>query len=280
MYINEPAVTGGNPILASKGKDAKVLFNGMLGSTLGSLRGNEFSATDMTLFGEPKEGETEDKEAFFTGKPKVDGLGYAFLFRNYRSGLGKWQTADPLGYPDGWNNLAYCNNWVIECVDNLGADIYHLVDEDGASGNGHSGWIVGNDQDGYVYYDYGTWSDDEEPERETRQEFDTLDDAINAALDQDDYGHMQKWDTIRAQDAAAIEAADDYIDEDYDWATHNCYLLGPKSMLDAVNAEDMTNAIAMCGHAIPNLSFKVNNKQSYAEDITDELEEYIEQRAE
>ena len=29
-----------------------------------------------------------------------------FLMRNYRAGLVKWQTADPMGYPDGWNRLA------------------------------------------------------------------------------------------------------------------------------------------------------------------------------
>ena len=60
-------------------------------------------------------------DALFTGKPEVEGLGYAFLFRNYRAGLGKWQTADPLGYPDGWNQLAYCGNGLITHVDYLGA---------------------------------------------------------------------------------------------------------------------------------------------------------------
>ena len=59
-------------------------------------------------------------DALFTGKPHVDGLGYAFLFRNYRPGLGKWQTADPLGYPDGWNQLAYCGNGVTDVIDFLG----------------------------------------------------------------------------------------------------------------------------------------------------------------
>ena len=44
--------------------------------------------------------------------------GYAFLFRNYRPTLGKWQTADPLGYPDGWNDFAYCNNTL--SIDRLG----------------------------------------------------------------------------------------------------------------------------------------------------------------
>ena len=56
----------------------------------------------------------------FTGKPYIGELGVAFLFRNYRSDYGKWQTTDPLGYPDGWNNLAYVNNEVIGAVDICG----------------------------------------------------------------------------------------------------------------------------------------------------------------
>ena len=55
--------------------------------------------------------------AMFTGKPHVAELGYAFLFRNYNSSFGKWSTSDPLGYPDGWNNFAYCNNWMINAID-------------------------------------------------------------------------------------------------------------------------------------------------------------------
>lgn len=35
--------------------------------------------------------------------------------------MGKWQTADLLGYPDGWNNFAYCNNDVMTAIDWLGA---------------------------------------------------------------------------------------------------------------------------------------------------------------
>ena len=106
-YINEPYVTGGNPVMA--GDD--VLFNDMLGSTL-AVNGNPVK---MTSFGE-----TADKNAFFTGKPMIDELGYSFLFRNYRSDHGKWQTTDPLGYPDGWNNLAYCNSGVTDHIDLLG----------------------------------------------------------------------------------------------------------------------------------------------------------------
>lgn len=128
---NEPCVTGGNPILA----DGDVLFNDLLGSTIGIRSGKEYRETGMTAFGE-----TADKNAMFTGKPYIGELGYAFLFRNYRPDQGKWQTSDPYGlvstspyyslhnhtvneylsYPDGWNNLAYCNNDVISFMDPLG----------------------------------------------------------------------------------------------------------------------------------------------------------------
>ncbi|MPM63834.1 hypothetical protein SDC9_110718 [bioreactor metagenome] len=91
------------------------MFNDMLGSTLGVNKETGFNPVKMTAFGE-----TSDKEAFFTGKPAVGELGYAFLFRNYRADKGKWQTTAPLGYLDGWNNLAYVNNEVINTADIFG----------------------------------------------------------------------------------------------------------------------------------------------------------------
>ena len=109
-FINEPYVTGGNPILSSK---QGVMFTDMLGSTL-NIGGKTIH---MTAFGE-----TKDTDALFTGKPYIGELGYAFLFRNYRADQGKWQTSDPLGYPDGWNNLAYCKNDFINSYDFLGLE--------------------------------------------------------------------------------------------------------------------------------------------------------------
>jgi RHS repeat-associated protein len=81
-----------------------------------------FKAVNMTAFGETTATNNSSLSTthFFTGKPYIGELGYAFLFRNYRPEQGKWQTADPLGYPDGWNNLAYVNNGVTHCVDNNG----------------------------------------------------------------------------------------------------------------------------------------------------------------
>ena len=129
QFINEPHVGGGNPVASSKGTS---YFNDALGTTVGSKSNGKYSAAALTAFGESLEtlqGEvtsnikhqTSNSQNFFTGKPFVEGLGYAFLMRNYRAGLAKWQTADPMGYPDGWNQLAYCNNLTIESVDFAGA---------------------------------------------------------------------------------------------------------------------------------------------------------------
>ena len=112
--------------MSSKGTS---YFNDMLGTTVGSkTKGRKYSAAALTAFGERLDNADTTSpairslgEGWFTGKPYVEGLGHAFLFRNYRAGLAKWQTADPLGYPDGWNRLAYCRNGVMGSFDVFGA---------------------------------------------------------------------------------------------------------------------------------------------------------------
>ena len=95
------------------------MLNDLLGTTMATSRGGSCAASSVTAFGE-----TSDHEVFFTGKPQIGEMGYAFLMRNYRSDTGKWQTSDPLGYPDGWNNFAYCNNEITETIDLFGAKVY------------------------------------------------------------------------------------------------------------------------------------------------------------
>ena len=118
-YINEPHAGGGNPVFAigGDGQKTEAIFTDILGTSMGKVSGNGYSAIDKTSFG----ADTSDKSSFFTGKPYVEGLGYAFLFRNYRANMGKWLSADLIGYPDGWNNFAYCNNSILSCIDLYGA---------------------------------------------------------------------------------------------------------------------------------------------------------------
>ena len=130
----------GNPVVSSKGA---AYFNDILGTTVGVREGRgasrkgakrRYTAAALTAFGEPVPVAATSHNSnirqfdhsiisspFFTGKPQVEGLGRVFLYRNYRADLAKWQTADPLGYPDGWNQLAYCGNEICSSVDLLGA---------------------------------------------------------------------------------------------------------------------------------------------------------------
>lgn len=115
-YINKPHPGGGNPVLVIDGESTEAIFTDMLGTSLGKVEKNGYSAITKTSFG----AESNNANSFFTGKPYVENLGYAFLFRNYRADMGKWGMVDPIGYPNGWNNLAYCNNRVLFYYDKYG----------------------------------------------------------------------------------------------------------------------------------------------------------------
>ena len=118
LVQNEPHVGGGNPVLAidtlGDTQQTEAIFTDILGTSLGKVGNGGYSAIEKTAFG------NADKKGFFTGKPYVDELGYAFLFRNYRADIGKWQNPDIMGYPDGFNNYTYCNNDIIDAIDLLG----------------------------------------------------------------------------------------------------------------------------------------------------------------
>ncbi len=156
QFINEPHVGGGNPVASSKGTS---YFNDVLGTTVGSKSNGKYTAAALTTFGESLEtlqGEvtsnfkhqTSNSQNFFTGKPFVEGLGHAFLMRNYRAGLAKWQTSDPMGYPDGWNQFAYCNNGVTSAVDLWGCEVF---DDAWELIFGH--WMVGGGVELDLFYD-------------------------------------------------------------------------------------------------------------------------------
>ena len=134
-------------------KKDSVLFNDMLGNSMGSFKDGSFSSNDRTAFGEAK-GSIDQNVDFFTGKPMIDGLGYNFLYRNYRPELGKWQTKDPLGYPDGWNSFAYCNNGVIMHFDFLGTKSVVIFVSGAGEGTYHSAGQYAMDH----YYGAGNYT--------------------------------------------------------------------------------------------------------------------------
>ncbi|MBR4652893.1 MAG: hypothetical protein IKO72_05985 [Kiritimatiellae bacterium] len=127
-YVNEPHPGGGAAIASSKDG---VMFNDILGTTLGTEGKEGYVPVELSAFGDASPSllpTSSPSRHLFTGKPDVDGLGYAFLFRNYRAGLGKWQTADPLGYPDGWNQLTYCGNELANYIDCFWAFTFGVYD--------------------------------------------------------------------------------------------------------------------------------------------------------
>ena len=227
-YINEPYVTGGNPILSSKDG---VMFNDMLGTTLAVKSGEQVNQVNMTAFCESlrpaANGDAaKNQDAFFTGKPHIGELGYAFLFRNYRPEQGKWQTADPKGFPDGWNNLAYVNNCVANCIDIFGTDIYHVYDSDG-SWHGHSASIIGNSTDGYKAYNFGgsgggytTGNQNDKTYATAQEALATLNNGRGGTYE---YDKVQKWDTTPEQDKKAQDANKAHIDAGgYGEVSNNC----------------------------------------------------------
>ena len=115
-YLNEPHPGGGAPVASS---DGGVMFNDILGTTLGVSGNDNYTPSSMTAFGDTANCQLSTT-TFFTGKPHVDGFGHAFLLRNYRADLGKWLTTDPFGYPDGWNQMAYCGNGGVGRLDFIG----------------------------------------------------------------------------------------------------------------------------------------------------------------
>ena len=174
-FVNEPHVGGGNPVASSKGTS---YFNDMLGTTVGSKSNGKYSAAALSAFGERLDNVDSTSpairslgEGWFTGKPFVEGLGRTFLMRNYRASLAKWQTADPLGYPDGWNQLAYCGNGVINASDLFGAVKIVCQDMNTADDSGYNKKEItsasqlevkrssnGTNEGGYFYvgYDFAT----------------------------------------------------------------------------------------------------------------------------
>jgi RHS repeat-associated protein len=106
-FANEEHLAGGIPAIAND----EVMVSDHLGSTL-SVGGEVF---ESTAFGEGLE------DARFTGKPFVSELeSFVFKCRNYSTRESCWTTSDPIGFPDGINNLAYVGGDPLSRFDPLG----------------------------------------------------------------------------------------------------------------------------------------------------------------
>ena len=275
QFINEPHVGGGNPVVSSKGTS---YFNDMLGTTIGLKANDKYYAATLTAFGENLSAHSQTSNYnsnFFAGKPQIDGLGHAFLFRNYHASLAKWRTADPYGYPDGWNRYCYCANRVTHSTDYAGANVYNVVDSEGAVLDaGHSAWIIGDEQNGYSVYDYqanglsgsGVSGSSSNGQTRTQDGFSSLEEALNYLNSNRDGEHKfdkgQMWETTPEEDAAAKIAANSYCKEDYSLLGHNCYDIGPDAIFDAVNnLRSDDKKIDVDDGPSPNSAFNANIKK-------------------
>ena len=109
IYVNEPHVSGGVPILSKTDEGVRYHEHDFLGTTLWStdIKGNLVKDyQDTTIFGEGSI--QHDRSARFTGKPYDEDLqAYVFPYRNYDASTARWRSSDPAGYPDGVNQHFY-----------------------------------------------------------------------------------------------------------------------------------------------------------------------------
>ena len=116
LYLLDPQASGKpEPIMAGD----KMLFSDLHGTTLGTNDGNRFKAIERTGFGKAA---TADADVdLFTGRPLISNGSYQFLERNYLPMVGRWSSADPTGFPEGWNSHLYGRNAPTMGYDTKGA---------------------------------------------------------------------------------------------------------------------------------------------------------------
>ena len=230
IYVNEPHISGGVPILSKTDEGVRYHEHDFLGTTLWSMdtKGNLVKDyQDTTIFGEGSI--QKDRSARFTGKPYDEDLqAYVFPYRNYDEKSARWRSSDPAGYPDGINNQFYACVPTIS-IDIFGLDIYHVLAPNGGMGFGHSAWIVGNPSSGYSVYSYGSSSSGGIYKVSG---ISTLSDAYSALKESGtgQYEKSQRLITSSETDAKFITNADNYIKETYNAGDHNCYDLGPQGL--------------------------------------------------
>ena len=94
IYVNEPHVSGGVPILSKTDEGVRYHEHDFLGTTLWSMdtKGNLVKDyQDTTIFGEGSI--QKDRSARFTGKPYDEDLqAYVFPYRNYDASTARWRS--------------------------------------------------------------------------------------------------------------------------------------------------------------------------------------------
>ncbi len=175
-----------------------------------------------------------------------------FGARDYAPLIGKWTAKDPLGFVGGDTDLfGYVANDPVNWVDPLGLYIWHLIDNQGASGYGHAGAIVGQG-DYFTYHSFQPMhpgrSEDQGLYIEKR--FGSLQAALEYAKNLG-YDYYARYDTVDVQaDELARSKARTYSGRRYVVIARNCE--------DMVN--DMMNAADLwwIPRPTPNQTFRRN----------------------
>ena len=146
---------------------------------------------------------------------------YYFGSRYYDPSIGRWLAPDPLAdmYPS-LSSYAYAANNPLKYIDPDGRDVILLNNEDGAYGFGHNAVVVGNDDDGWIYYSYngdGKYSKDP---YETYSDFSKSGNAKG-------YNRSVRFKTSKEQDASAKKQGDKEVKVKRDGSvkqilTNNC----------------------------------------------------------
>ena len=131
---------------------------------------------------------------------------------------------------------------------------------------------MGNDNDGYTVYDYqpnglsgsGVSGSSSSGESRIQGGFSNITSALDYLnsnrSDEHNFDKAQKWNTTPTEDAAARQAANSFMGEDYSLFDHNCYDLGPDAIIKAINEmREPSVQIDISNGPIPNTAFNYNN---------------------
>jgi RHS repeat-associated protein len=141
------------------------------------------------------------------------------LYRAYDSRLGRFISRDPIEEAGGSNLYRMVFNNPINAIDPLGLDAICLLDSDNAAavGQGHAGALIGDDTNGWIYYN---WSPQVGP-NQTVINYATLADAVKDA-EIARYEEFLRYSTSRLDDLRAKLKAGELFGRSYKPFTRNC----------------------------------------------------------
>ncbi|MFW6022314.1 MAG: RHS repeat-associated core domain-containing protein [Halanaerobiaceae bacterium] len=196
---------------------------------------------------------------------------YSFAYRTYNPVSMRWLTVDPA--KDGTNWYQYVSGDPVNLWDPLGLDIIVLNDSDAVDyvggPYGHNAAIVGDDEDGWVYYSKdgeseearGTEIGDTGHERteggNVRIPYKSLDHFDKETDVSGRYDRRAQIQTTSDQDDDMKDKGDEIYDMEYNFVTNNC-----SDLVEDISAEvDIKYPDShIMGTSIPNAQYEQAKK--------------------